>query len=58
MVIHDEEFTGLLDRGRRSSVRLLGWVDGDADDARPIESLIAAYDDADLDAARSATPAS
>jgi acyl-CoA synthetase (AMP-forming)/AMP-acid ligase II len=49
VVIHDEEFTGLLEKADVET-RLLGWVD--SEDAAPdsIESLIPAYDDADLDA--------
>jgi acyl-CoA synthetase (AMP-forming)/AMP-acid ligase II len=49
VVIHDEEFTDLLEKADVET-RLLGWVD--SEDAAPdsIESLIPAYDDADLDA--------
>ena len=47
-VIHDEEFTGLLERAE-VGVRVLGWVDGDTTE-ESMESLIPAYDGADLDA--------
>jgi fatty-acyl-CoA synthase len=53
VVVHDEEFTGLL-RDAEVGVRLLGWVDSGADGdgvggSETLESLVAAYDDADLD---------
>jgi acyl-CoA synthetase (AMP-forming)/AMP-acid ligase II len=59
VVIHDEEFTGLLERAEVET-RLLGWVEADeAVDAgasgpgviesiESIESLMAAYDDSDV----------
>jgi fatty-acyl-CoA synthase len=49
VVIHDEEFGGLLS-GADAGVRLLGWVDSDSppDGVESMESLIPAYDDADL----------
>jgi acyl-CoA synthetase (AMP-forming)/AMP-acid ligase II len=47
-VIHDEEFTGLLEQAE-AGVRVLGWVDSDTA-TESMESLIPAYDDADLDA--------
>jgi fatty-acyl-CoA synthase len=48
VVIHDEEFAGLLDQADVET-RLLGWVDGDRTGDGAIEALIASYDDADLD---------
>ena len=51
-VIHDEEFTRLLDKAD-APTRLLGWVDGDQeedDDRDTVESAIAAYDGGDLPA--------
>ena len=52
VVIHDEEFTGLLEQADVRT-RLLGWVDSEAGPDRSgvesIESLLSAYDDADLD---------
>ena len=49
VVIHDEEFTGLLAKAR-IDVRILGWVDaapGDqVEDA--IDDLVTAYDDSDV----------
>ncbi len=49
VVIHDEEFGGLL-AGADVGVRLLGWVDSETtpDGTEAMESLIPAYDDADL----------
>lgn len=50
MVIHDEEFTGLL-AGADLERRLLAWTDGDRDDAasgETLERLVAAYDEGDL----------
>jgi acyl-CoA synthetase (AMP-forming)/AMP-acid ligase II len=47
-VIHDEEFTGLL-QTVDTGVRVLGWVDGEPG-AESMESLIPAYDASDLDA--------
>ena len=46
-VIHDQEFTELLAQAGKG-IRILGWVDGDPE-AESMESLIAAYDDSDLD---------
>jgi acyl-CoA synthetase (AMP-forming)/AMP-acid ligase II len=48
VVIHDQEFTGMLAEAN-AGVRVLGWVD-DETEHESMESLIAAYDDADLDA--------
>jgi acyl-CoA synthetase (AMP-forming)/AMP-acid ligase II len=47
VVIHDEEFTGLLS-GAIIETRILGWVDDDSD-AESLESLIPSYDDSVLD---------
>jgi fatty-acyl-CoA synthase len=50
-VVHDQEFTGILDAAD-TEVRVLGWVDDDSDGAavrESMESLIPAYDDSDLD---------
>ena len=47
VVIHDEEFTGLLS-GATIETRVLGWVDDDTA-ADSLESLIASYDDGDLE---------
>ena len=47
VVIHDEEFTALLAHAE-AGVRILGWVD-EATEHDSMESLIPAYDDADLD---------
>ncbi|GAA1933357.1 AMP-binding protein [Nocardioides hwasunensis] len=47
LVIHDEEFTGLL-AGAHATRRLLAWTDTAAADAETIERLVAAYDDGDL----------
>jgi acyl-CoA synthetase (AMP-forming)/AMP-acid ligase II len=49
VVIHDEEFTGLLERADVDT-RLLGWVDSEGSEADSVEALIPAYDDADLEA--------
>ena len=49
VVVHDEEFTGLLARADVDT-RLLGWVDSTDPGVDSVESLIPAYDDADLDA--------
>jgi acyl-CoA synthetase (AMP-forming)/AMP-acid ligase II len=51
VVIHDEEFTGLLGNADVET-RLLGWVDSEGSAPDSIESLIPAYDDADLDPPR------
>ena len=48
VVIHDEEFTGLLERAQTD--RLLGWVDEPGSEVTPLDELIPAYDDSDLDA--------
>ena len=48
VVIHDEEFAGLLDAADIEH-RLLAWADGDAGDLQTIESLIERYPDADLE---------
>jgi fatty-acyl-CoA synthase len=48
VVIHDEEFTGLLERADVHT-RLLGWVDSDDPDLESIESLLASYDEGDLE---------
>jgi acyl-CoA synthetase (AMP-forming)/AMP-acid ligase II len=47
VVIHDEEFTGLLSEARIDA-RILGWVDSDSDEDA-IDALVTAYSDADLD---------
>jgi acyl-CoA synthetase (AMP-forming)/AMP-acid ligase II len=47
VVIHDEEFTGLLS-GATIETRVLGWVDDDTA-ADSLESLIPSYDDGDLE---------
>lgn len=50
MVIHDEEFTGLL-AGAALERRVLAWTDGDPDDAaggETLERLVTAYDEGDL----------
>ena len=47
MVIHDEEFTGLL-AGAHVERRVLAWTDGDATGAETLEQLVAAYDEGDL----------
>ena len=47
VVIHDQEFTGLL-AGARIDVRVLGWVDSEsAEDT--IDALVTAYDGSDID---------
>jgi len=56
VVIHDQEFTGLLANADQG-VRILGWVDDDDPAAespaeQSMESLIPAYDDSDLAAPR------
>jgi acyl-CoA synthetase (AMP-forming)/AMP-acid ligase II len=50
VVIHDEEFTGLLEKADVDA-RLLGWVDSDEPGVESIESLIPDHDDSDLPAA-------
>lgn len=47
MVIHDEEFTGLLS-GARVERRVLAWTDEDSVDAETLEQLVSAYDESDL----------
>jgi acyl-CoA synthetase (AMP-forming)/AMP-acid ligase II len=47
VVIHDEEFTGLLGRAP-IDVRVLGWVESGSGE-ESIDALVAAYDDSDLD---------
>ncbi len=47
VVIHDQEFTGLL-ADARIDVRVLGWVDSESDDD-DIDALVTTYDDADVD---------
>jgi fatty-acyl-CoA synthase len=48
LVIHDEEFTGLLS-GAPVERRLLGWTDGEpAEGTDTIEQLVTAYDESDL----------
>lgn len=46
MVIHDEEFTGLL-AGARVERRVLAWTEGD-DGQETLEQLVGAHDEADL----------
>jgi fatty-acyl-CoA synthase len=46
MVVHDEEFTGLLS-GARVERRLLAWTDGEPG-GETIEQLVGAYDEGDL----------
>ena len=47
VVIHDEEFTGLLEKAEVDT-RVLAWTDSD-DAERTVEDLIEANDDSDLD---------
>ena len=47
VVIHDQEFTGLL-AGAPIDVRVLGWVDSESDDDA-IDALVTTYDDSDVD---------
>ena len=47
MVIHDEEFTGLL-AGADVERRVLAWTDGDGGGADTLERLVTAYDESDL----------
>ncbi|MCW2759283.1 MAG: AMP-dependent synthetase and ligase [Nocardioidaceae bacterium] len=42
LVIHDEEFTGLIDKAGIELPRLLAWVDTDAGDKPTLETLIEA----------------
>lgn len=46
MVVHDEEFTGLLS-GARVERRLLAWTDGEPA-GETLEQLVGAYDEGDL----------
>jgi fatty-acyl-CoA synthase len=46
LVIHDEEFTGLL-AGAEVERRVLAWTDGDSDEDT-LEDLVCAYDETDL----------
>jgi len=46
MVVHDEEFTGLL-AGAHVERRLLAWTDGDPE-GETLEQLVGAYDEGDL----------
>lgn len=50
MVIHDEEFTGLL-AGAHVERRLLAWTDGGAD-GETLEQLVGAHDESDLEPPR------
>jgi acyl-CoA synthetase (AMP-forming)/AMP-acid ligase II len=47
MVIHDEEFTGLL-AGADLERRVLAWTDGDPGTGETLERLVTAYDEGDL----------
>ena len=47
-MIHDEEFTGLL-QGAEVAQRVLAWTDSETDEPT-VEALIAGHDDADLSA--------
>ncbi|HET7071996.1 MAG TPA: AMP-binding protein [Nocardioides sp.] len=49
VVIHDQEFTGLLEKAQTTR-RLVGWVDEPDSGVESLEALIPAYDDSDLDA--------
>jgi len=46
VVIHDQEFTGLL-AGARIETRILAWVDTDSG-ADHVDSLVTSYDDSDV----------
>ena len=46
-VVHDEEFTGLLEKAEVEQ-RVLAWTDGDPGDLPTLERLIADHDDADV----------
>jgi acyl-CoA synthetase (AMP-forming)/AMP-acid ligase II len=48
VVIHDEEFSGLLEKADVPT-RLLGWVDSEEPAADAIEDLVASYDDSDVE---------
>ncbi|GAA1449835.1 acyl-CoA synthetase [Mycobacterium cookii] len=47
MVIHDEEFTGLL-AGAPVERRVLAWTDDEVGSAERLEQLVSAYDESDL----------
>jgi acyl-CoA synthetase (AMP-forming)/AMP-acid ligase II len=47
MVIHDEEFTGML-AGAEVERRVLAWTDADSVDEETLEQLVSAYDESDL----------
>src|SRR6478735_4208180 len=47
VLVHDEEFTGLLDGVDESVARVIGWTDG-APEGPTLDSLIAENDDANL----------
>jgi fatty-acyl-CoA synthase len=47
VLVHDEEFTGLLDGVDESVTRVLGWTDGDAE-GPTLDSLIAENDESNL----------
>jgi fatty-acyl-CoA synthase len=49
VVIHDEEFTGLLSAADVDT-RLLAWVDSEDTEVASLESLITSYDDSDVPA--------
>ena len=51
VVVHDQEFTGLLAKADIET-RILGWVDDESaldDDLTSIEALLPSYDDSDLE---------
>ena len=51
VVVHDQEFTGLLSKAHIDT-RILGWVDDESalgDGVESIEALLPAYDDSDLE---------
>ena len=47
VLVHDEEFAGLLDGVDESVTRVIGWTDGDAE-GPTLDSLIAENDDSNL----------
>jgi acyl-CoA synthetase (AMP-forming)/AMP-acid ligase II len=47
VLVHDEEFAGLLDGVDESVTRVIGWADGDAE-GPTLDSLIAESDDSNL----------
>ena len=55
MVIHDEEFAGLLEKCRRRD-RILGWVDDPDRGDDSLESLIASGSPREHDAACAGQP--